>query len=125
MKLKSLTDKFMADLFSMKSPLMIRFADGEKRIMAEYFKHPEGLLFFDVFWNQEPQASIHLVKGEYKGEGPWKVGDAVITVLGCHGCDADLATQFSEWQSYLQMYGEEYPAGPEIKSVAESHGCVF
>lgn len=114
----------MADLFSMKSPLMIRFRNGETRIMAEYFKHPRGLLFFDVFWNHQPESSIHLVEGEYKGEGPWKVGDAVISVLGCHGCDADLAAQFADWQTYLQMCEDEYPCADEIVGIAVSHGVV-
>ncbi|MDH5764594.1 MAG: hypothetical protein OEZ38_01155 [Gammaproteobacteria bacterium] len=114
----------MADLFSMKSPLMIRFPDGNKRIMAEYFEHPEGLLFFDVFWNQSDDSAIHLVKGGYKGEGPWKIGDAVINVLGCHGTDPELATLFSEWQMYLQMSADAYPADEEIKQLAISKGAV-
>ena len=114
----------MPDLFSMKSPLMIRFPDGEKRIMAEYFKHPDGLLFFDVFWHQSDDSAIHLVKGAYKGDGPWKVGDAVVTVLGCHGSDPELASLFSEWQSYLQMSPETYPADALIKKIATSKGAV-
>lgn len=115
----------MADLFSMKSPLMIRFPDGEKRIMAEYFKHPEGLLFFDVFWNQSDDSAIHIIKGEYKGEGPWKIGDAVINVLGCHGSDPELATLFSEWQIYLQMSADAYPVDDEIKKIAVSKGAMI
>lgn len=114
----------MADLFSMKSPLMIRFSDGQTRIMAEYFRHPEGLLFFDLFWHLDPDNSVHLVKGEYKGEGPWKVGDAVISVLGCHGCDAELATQFAEWQTYRQMCEDEYPSLDEIRRFAVSLGAL-
>lgn len=92
--------------------------------MAEYFAHPDGLLYFDLFWPQHIDAAIHIVKGEYKGEGPWKIGSAVITVLGCHGCDADLATQFAEWQSWLQMVGENYPAESEIVKIAIAHGAV-
>ncbi len=92
--------------------------------MAEYFRHPEGLIFFDIFWNQAPEESIHLVQGELKGEGPWKVGDAVISVLGCHGCDPDLATQFSEWQTYLQMCAEDYPSGEAIAELAQQHGAL-
>ncbi|MDH5735322.1 MAG: hypothetical protein OEY87_04285 [Gammaproteobacteria bacterium] len=114
----------MPDLFSMKSPLMIRFPDGEKRIMAEYFKHPQGLLFFDVFWHQSDDSAIHLVEGEYKGEGPWKIGDVVITVLGCHGTDPELASLFSAWQSYLQMSAEAYPADEVIQQIAFSKGAV-
>ena len=113
----------MADLFSMKAPLMIRFANGDKHIMAEYFRHPEGLLFFDVFWNQSDDSAIHLVKGEYKGEGPWKVGDAVISVLGCHGSDPELASLFSEWQTFMQMAGEQYPSENDIRSMARDKGA--
>ena len=115
----------MPDLFSMKSPLMIRFPNGEKRIMAEYFKHSQGLLFFDVFWHQSDDSAMHLVKGEYKGEGPWKIGDAVITVLACHGSDPELASLFAEWQMYLQMSADAYPVDDEIKKIAASKGAII
>jgi hypothetical protein len=115
----------MADLFTMKAPLMIRFANGEKRIMAEYFKHPQGLLFFDVFWNRSDDSAIHLVEGEYRGEGPWKIGDAVINVLGCHGTDPELASLFSEWQSYRQMFPEQYPPEDEINALARARGALI
>ncbi|MCW8956524.1 MAG: hypothetical protein OQL09_06545 [Gammaproteobacteria bacterium] len=116
----------MADLFAMKSPLVIRFPDGRKHIMAEYFRHPEGLLYFDVFWHQQSEAeAIHLIQGEYKGEGPWKVGDCVINVLGCHGTDPELASLYSEWQTYRQMAPEAYPGEGEIRDIAVSRGAVF
>lgn len=115
----------MADLFSMKSPLMIRLPNGEKHIMAEYFRHPQGLVFFDVFWHQTGDSAVHLVKGEYKGDGPWKIGDAVIHVLGCHGTDPELATLFSEWQNYRQMAGDDYPSDEEVIILARSKGAVF
>lgn len=118
----------MADLFSMKSPLMVRFENGESRVMAEYFRHPQGLLYFDVFWPEcwpDRMASVvHLVEGEYKGEGPWKIGGAVISVLGCHGCDADLATQFADWQNWLQMQAKNYPANLELASIARQFGAM-
>lgn len=115
----------MADLFAMKSPLMIRFPDGDKRIMAEYFRHPEGLLFFEVFWGQSKDDNgIHLVKGEYKGEGPWKVGDSVINVLGCRGSEPELAGLFAEWQEYRQMAADTYPDEQTIKAIAVSRGAI-
>ena len=49
--------------------------------MAEFFPHPRGLLFLDLFWHQQGEAAIHVVAGAYKGEGPWKVGACVISVL--------------------------------------------
>jgi len=115
----------MADLFSMKAPLMIRLANGEKHIMAEYFKHAEGLLFFDVFWHQQNPQSIHLVRGEYKGDGPWKVGNHVIHVLGCHGSDPELANLYAEWQFYLQTGADEYPTADAIRALAIAQGALI
>lgn len=115
----------MADLFAMKAPLMIRLANGEKHIMAEYFRHADGLLFFDVFWHQNPEQGIHLVKGEYKGDGPWKVGDNVINVLGCHGSDPELANLFAEWQYYLQTGADDCPTVDEIRALAKTHGALI
>ena len=115
----------MADMFAMKAPLMIRLANGEKHIMVEYFRHAEGLLFFDVFWHQNPQQGIHLIKGEYKGDGPWKVGNNVIHVLGCHGSDPDLANLFAEWQYYLQTCADEYPSVDEIRSLAKAYDAII
>ena len=92
--------------------------------MAEYFRHPEGLLFFDVFWNLVDEPSFHLVKGQYKGEGPWKIGDAVINVLGCHGSDPELAGLFSEWQTYRQMAVDEYPSDEAIAAIARERGAL-
>lgn len=116
----------MADLFAMKSPLVIRLPDGRKHIMAEYFRHPEGLLYFEIFWHQQPeQSGIHLVDGEFKGDGPWKVGDCVISVLGCHGTDPELASLFSEWQTTMQMAPEAYPGDGEIRDIAILKGAVF
>lgn len=116
----------MAELFTMKSPLVIRFPDGRKHIMAEYFRHPEGLLYFELFWHQQSDSeAIHLVRGEYKGEGPWKVGDCVISVLGCHGSDPELASLFSEWQTTLQIAPDAYPDEGHINSLAVSLGAVI
>lgn len=116
----------MADLFAMKSPLVIRLPDGRKHIMAEYFRHPEGLLYFEVFWHQQPeQSAIHLVQGEYKGDGPWKVGDCVISVLGCHGTDPELAGLFSDWQTLMQMAPDAYPDEVQIRALAVSKGAII
>lgn len=123
----------MADLFSMKSPLIIRFTDGESRVMAEYFRHPQGLLYFDLFWTDfldvdytpyKLEPAVHLVKGEYRGEGPWKVGDAVISVLGCHGCDPRLASEFASWQSFLQMSADSYPRAEDMQRIAQHYGAL-
>ena len=115
----------MADLFSMKAPVMIRLATGEKYIMVEYFKHTDGLLFFEAFWQQNPAQGIHLVRGELKGDGPWKIGKHVIHVLGCHGSDPELANLYAEWQFYLQTCGNDYPSQQATHKLAAEHGAII
>ncbi|NNF95598.1 MAG: hypothetical protein HKM94_01565, partial [Halobacteria archaeon] len=41
----------MADLFSMTTPLMIRSPDSEEQVIAEIFPHPEGLVYFELYWH--------------------------------------------------------------------------
>ena len=86
----------MADLFSMTTPLMIRSPHGEEQVIAEIFPHPEGLVYFDLYWHLgQPEETIHLVKGTVRGEGPWRIGEHVINVLGCHGTNAQLRRNIS------------------------------
>jgi hypothetical protein len=92
----------MADLFSVTAPLLIRLPTGDMHVMAERFPHPRGLVYFDLFWHlANPHLGVHMVEGIIKGDGPWKIGDAVVRVLGCHGTDGALARRFNEWQIYL------------------------
>ena len=47
--------------------------------MVACFQHPDGILYFRPFWDQlHDGEGIQIVTGEIKGEGPWKVGDAVV-----------------------------------------------
>ncbi len=112
----------MADLFSVTAPLRIRLPSGESRVVAELFSHPQGLVYFDLFWTREPLARIHLLHGELKGEGPWKIADHIFHVLGCHGTDADLATDFSHWQHWLRENPDKYPGGEQIRQLAACAG---
>ncbi len=115
----------MADLFSVTAPLMIRRPDGRAHIMAERFRHPDGLLYFEPFWHlAEPDTRIHLVTGPIKGEGPWKAGDSVVQVLGCHGSDFCLAAEFDAWRQYLYDNAATYPAARLIAAIARRHGAV-
>lgn len=114
----------MADLFTVKTPLSLRLPSGEKRILMEFFPHPQGLLGFEIFWEQSSDysAMIRVYEGQLKGEGPWKVGDAVLTVLGCHGTDAELASQFADWKMQREM-GVEYPSDEEVYDLARRYGA--
>ena len=101
----------MADLFSVTAPLAIRFRDsGEKQIMIERLPFNDGLVFLPAFWSDVGvERALRYVPGPIDGDGPWKVGNAVVTVLGCHGTDAELASDFSGWQTRRTQLGDRYP----------------
>jgi hypothetical protein len=116
----------MADLFSITAPLMIRNPQGEEQVVAEIFPHPNGVVYFDVYWHLgQPEETIHLVEGTLSGEGPWKIGEYVINVLGCHGTNAQLATAYQQWQTYLQTAAENYPPAPLVAAIARRMGAVI
>ena len=115
----------MADLFSITTPLIIRYPRGEEQVIAEIFLHPAGLLLFELYWHLgRPEETIHLIKGMLSGEGPWKIGNCVINVLGCHGTNAELATSYQQWQTYLQSAADNYPPAPLIAAIARRMGAI-
>jgi hypothetical protein len=116
----------MADLFSVTAPLLIRLPTGDLHVMAERFPHPRGLVYFDLFWQLgNPHLGVHVVEGIIKGDGPWKIGDAVVRVLGCQGTDGALARRFDEWRMYLAAHAEAYPTRAQIEAIARLHGVIF
>ena len=116
----------MADIFTVTAPLKVRLPDGRQQVVAELFRHPEGLLYFDLFWHQcaadERDKVAHLLKGELKGTGPWKIDDHIFYVLGCRGTDMDLATEHSEWQTWRMHHPDDYPDERMIMRIASSYG---
>lgn len=115
----------MADLFSITAPLAIRLVSGETQVIAECFKHPEGLVYFDLYWHLgDPDQTIHILRGDIKGDGPWKIGDHIIHVLGCHGTDFAPAAAFQEWRQYLADHADEYPPPPLIAAIARRYGAL-
>ena len=106
----------MADLFSVTAPLLIRFSDGRTDVMAERLPHAAGLIYFRPFWDRLPlQEGIRFVAGEVRGEGPWKVGDTVVSVLGCQGTHPQQAAEFAEWQMYREQLAADYPDHDRLK----------
>jgi len=116
----------VADLFSVTAPLTIRFKDsGEKHILVERIAYNEGLLFLPTFWtDSNVETALHYVPGPISGDGPWKVGNAVVTVLACHGTDAALANDFNCWQSRLMELGEAYPAKQDIETRMKQQAAI-
>lgn len=114
----------MVNLFSVTVPLLIRLPTGDMHVMAERFPHPRGLVYFDLFWHLgNPHFGVHVVEGIIKGDGPWKIGDAVVRVLGCHGTDGELARQFDQWRMYLNEHADTYPKRPFIEAIARRLGA--
>lgn len=115
----------MADLFSVTAPLAIRFKDtGEKQIMVERLPYDDGLLFLPAFWTDLPDGeALRYVGGPISGDGPWKVGNAIVTVLACHGTDAVLASEFSAWQARLMALGDSYPGRDDLHTLMKTHAA--
>ncbi|MGW8310105.1 MAG: hypothetical protein ACWGNB_03485 [Thiogranum sp.] len=108
----------MADLFSVTAPLAIRFRDtGEKQIMVERIPYHDGLVFLPAFWTETGiETALRYVAGPIEGDGPWKVGNAIVSVLACHGTDAALAGEFSAWQTRVLEIGDAFPDKSEIET---------
>jgi len=116
----------MAELFTMTSPLMIKSPHGGEKLIAELYPHPNGIVFFEIFWDQmDANDGIYVIEGDVKGEGPWKVGEYVINVLGCQGTNPDLAEDFSQWQMYLHSPLGAYPERAAIDALAKEFGAAI
>lgn len=114
----------MASIESVTTPLAIRFGDGSEKIVAHCFPHSLGLVYLDLFWHQSsPADAAHLIRGELSGEGPWKIGDAVIRTLGCPNTDSQLYPLFLPWKEYLDQQGDEYPGIDQIREIAVKLGA--
>jgi hypothetical protein len=114
----------MADIFSVTAPLKIRLPDGSQKVVAELYRHPDGLLCFELFWHEDRDSRIYLIEGELKGEGPWKIAEHVFYVLGCRGADADLANEYAEWQTWRMHYPEAYPDKKMIDRLVSDYGAI-
>ncbi|MDX1698849.1 MAG: hypothetical protein R3308_11205 [Thiohalobacterales bacterium] len=115
----------MADLFSVTAPLQIRFRDGSTDVMVERLQHDDGLVYFRPFWNRMPlEEGIRFVPGEVRGDGPWKVGSAVVTVLGCQGTNPEQAADFAEWQICREQLADDYPDADGLLRLAREAGCI-
>jgi phage-related protein len=58
----------MNKIFTLRSPLYIKYPNGETRVIEEIFQHPEGILYFELFWEKDPRYSIHLIKGNTQAQ---------------------------------------------------------
>ena len=115
----------MPTIDSVTAPLVLRHPVGREQLVAACFAHPLGLLYLDLYWHQStPGEAAHLIHGEISGDGPWRVGDARLRVLGCHNTDPHLQDAFSDWQQYLQNPADDYPPRRQIVEIARRLGAT-
>lgn len=115
----------MAVIDQVSAPLVLRDPAGAEKVIAAAFTHPQGLLYLDLFWHRStPDRAAHLIRGELLGEGPWRIGDHRLRVLGCHNTDPHLADEFSAWQQYLQDNPDDYPPRSQIVEIAIRLGAA-
>lgn len=109
----------------LSAPLVLRNGNGDEKVIACAFTHPRGLLYLDLFWHQStPDKAAHLLEGELRGDGPWRIGEHRLRVLGCHNTDPHLADQFAAWNQYLQQHSEDYPPRAQIIEIAQRLGAT-
>ncbi len=114
----------MAQIDTVTAPLVIRFSGNREKVVARAFPHPRGLVYLDLFWHlSTPDKAAHLIEGELKGEGPWRLGDVRIRVLGCAATDPELQQQYIPWRDYLNEHADEYPPEAQIREIARKLGC--
>ncbi|WP_293648626.1 hypothetical protein [Thiolapillus sp.] len=116
----------MAELETVTAPLVVRFAAGDEKVVARAFPHPLGIVYLDLFWHlSRPDDAAHLIRGELRGNGPWRVGDASIRVLGCGTTDPLLQAEYIPWRDYLNEHPGEYPPEAQILTIARRLGCII
>ncbi|MCG6967828.1 MAG: hypothetical protein LJE59_15120 [Chromatiaceae bacterium] len=115
----------MPAIDTVTAPLVLRHPDGREQLVAACFTHPLGLLYLDLYWHRStPRQAAHLIRGEIHGDGPWRVGEARLRVLGCQHTDPHLQDAFSTWQQYLQDHAEAYPPRSQIVEIARRLGAT-
>lgn len=115
----------MAVIDTVTAPLVLRNPDGREQLIAACFTHPQGLLYLDLYWHlSTPQQAAHLIRGELRGEGPWRIGESRLRVLGCNNKDPHLQAAFIEWQQYLQTNADRYPPRAQVVEIARRLGAT-
>lgn len=115
----------MPAIDTVTTPLVLRQAGGDERLVAACFTHPLGLLYLDLYWHLSgPDQAAHLIRGEISGDGPWRVGENRLRLPGCHNTDPHLADTLSAWRDYLQQHADAYPPRAQILDIARRLGAT-
>ena len=97
----------MVDLFTVKSPLLVSYKNGEQHVVAELFPSEHGIAYLVPWWLAVEPPGVYLVEGDITGEGPWKVGDVIVRLMSCG--DTEDSMYWTQWQQYLTGCPAESP----------------
>jgi hypothetical protein len=114
----------MNQLLEMRSPLYIKYPNGEMRVIEVLFQHTEGILYFELFWEKDPKYSIHMIKGEITGQGPWRVGECSFHVLGCNHTHPQMCEAHAFWQQELLQNPTQFRSD-EVLKIALEKGAIL
>ncbi len=114
-----------SDLFKVREPLVVRYPDGDERLIAEMFAHRDGVVFFGCGWVYEKEPA-QLLPGPIvkNGEGCWRLGDISVRVVTreefpMSALQAELWEQFNitenredatrerAYEIFVERFGEE------------------
>lgn len=109
--------------FKMKPPTLLIFRNGETRIAAYIFPHPQGLCFVDLWWDTPGQQPFHVLAGEVQSisGGSWRVGDVLVRDLDKN--DAEWA-EWQRWLDYREAGGAHLTDEMAYNAIRESGGLV-
>jgi len=112
----------MADLFSIQSPLLVCYPNGEKHVVASLFPREQGIVYFVPWWRAVEPPGMFILEGDIQGEGPWKIGNVVIRLMSCG--DTDESIYWSQWQQHLVGCDEHDPYldEPAMQALAMQEG---
>lgn len=112
----------MADIATVRSPMLLSFNDGNKKLIAAAFPHRLGLMYFDLYWPQlAPADAVHILQGKLTGDGPWKIANAVIRLVGCQNTDPDEQDALAAWEHFINT--NSYPPHEQILEIAGKLGA--
>ena len=115
----------MADLFTVTAPLLLRCPQDGERVVLRAWPHPRGMMCLGLYTaDQGPARALFLVAGELKGAGPWKVGDCVVSVLGCRNTHPVPANDYAGWVQDIEMGLINVPDENHLRQCARERGAL-
>ena len=106
----------LKEAFESNVPLKILVMEDHERVIAEGFIVDGGIEFWDTGWDEASFHPMHYVKGKITGQGPWKVGDKIITQL--EGDEEDFE-YWQNWQNFKKTREGRYASRKRAKQFTD------